>query len=223
MSTENNAAQNDANQAGSTQGSNENLQGDELIAKLVKEKVDAVLAEIKPKLDNAYQSRDEALKKLAEFEQKEKELQIKKLEEEGKLKEAYELKLAESNAKISALEKSNTELSRDTQVRSALSGLDWRNDVASEMAYREVVANLVRNDKGQWVHSSGVSIKDYIGQFAKDENWSFLFKPKSSSGAGTTQTNSGTSTTTKKSVFEMSQAEVLAKAAKGEFGKIPQF
>ena len=146
------------------------------------------------------------------------------MEEDGKFKEAYELRLAESNARLAALEKRNTELSRDVSVRDALKGLAFRNDTASEMAYKVITEQLVQNDAGQWVHRSGVSIRDYVGEFAKSEEQSFLFKPKSSSGAGTNSSTGGTpDTTTTKSLFQMSQAEVLKMAAEGKFGEINQF
>lgn len=197
---------------------------DDLVTKIVSEKVNEALKEIKPKLDAAYHARDEALKKVAEFEKKEKEAQLKLLEEQGKIKEAMDLRLAEKEAELSTLRRHNTELSRDVQVRNALSGIDFRNEVAADMGYRQIVDQLVQNDKGQWVHKSGVSIKDFVEQFGKDENNSFLFKPKQSSGTGASASSSTTvKSTGKKSLFEMSQAEVLAKAAKGEFGQPPQF
>lgn len=205
-----------------TQAADPNTTTDPNVQKLLDERIAAALSEIKPKLDSAYAARDEALRKVAEFEKKEKEAQLKLLEEQGKIKEAAELRLAEKDAELATLKRQNTELSRDVQIRNALSGLDFRNEAASNMAYKEVIAGLVQNENGQWVHKSGISVKDFIEQFAKSEDNSFLFKPKQSSGTGST-TTSGTPSTGKKSVFEMTQAEVLARAAKGEFGTVPQF
>jgi len=189
----------------------------ELIAKIVQEKVDASLTDIKGKLDNAFAARDEALRKVAEFETKEKEANIKRLEDEGKHKEAYELKLAEERAAKDVLMKRVTELSRDVSVRDALKGYSFRNDNASEMAYREIVAQLVQNDQGSWVHRSGVSIREFAEAFSKGEEHSFLFKPKASSGAGTT-TATSTASGEVKSLFQLPQAEVLKMAAEGKFG-----
>jgi vacuolar-type H+-ATPase subunit E/Vma4 len=194
----------------------------DLVSKLVQERLDAELKDIKDKLDKAFKQRDEALKKAAELEQKEKEASIRKMEEEGKHKEAYEARLADSNARIAALEKRNTELSRDVSVRDALKGLAFRNETASEMAYKVITEQLVQNDSGQWVHRSGVSIRDFVGEFAKSEEQSFLFKPKSSSGAGTNQPSGGGTPDTKsgKSLFNLSQEEVLRMAAEGKFGDL---
>ena len=189
----------------------------ELIAKIVQEKLDASLVDIKGKLDNAFAARDEALRKVAEFEAKEKEANIKRLEEEGKHKEVFELKLAEERAAKEVLAKKVTELSRDVSVRDALKGFSFRNDNASEMAYREIIGQLVQNEQGSWVHRSGVSIKEFAEAFSKGEEHSFLFKPKASSGAGTTQSTS-TASGEVKSLFQLPQADVLKMAAEGKFG-----
>jgi hypothetical protein len=196
----------------------EELKADQdLIEKLVKERLDEQLKPIKEKLDNAYTARDEALKKAAEFEQKEKEAHKKQLEEEGKYKELYELQLAEERARREALEKRNVELTRDIRVKDALKDYDFRNSIATEMAYKEIVPQLMQDENGTWKHRSGVAIEDYIKSFASDENNSFLFKAKISSGAGTTSSKpSNTASTEGKSLFELSQEEVIKMAMEGK-------
>ena len=198
---------------------NEDVSSENSVEKLVKEKVQESLKPIKGKLDNAYKERDEALKRLAELEQKAKEEQMKRLEEEGKYKEALELRLAEEKAKREALEKRNTELARDVRVRSALSNLGFRNERAVEIAYRDVVNNLVQDENGNWKHTSGVSIEDYIQAFAKDEDNSFLFKAKVNTGGGTSTSVASSSTTAKKSLFEYSQEEIIKMAQEGKLRK----
>lgn len=193
------------------------VEGEDLVAKLVKEKVDQELIEIKKKLDLSYKQRDDALAKVAEIDREKREANLKRLEEEGKHKEAFELRLATLEAEKKELEKKNTELSRDVSVRDALKSFNWRNDKSATMGFNEIVGQLVQNEHGQWVHKSGVSVRDFVEAFAKDEDNSFLFKPRVSSGAGTTQT--GTSipaTDRKKSLFDMSQAEVLKLAEQGK-------
>lgn len=191
----------------------------DMIAKLVADRLDSELAPIKGKLDNAFKARDEALAKVAEFEKAAKEANLKRLTEEGKHREVYELQIAEANARNEALEKRNTELSRDVTVKDALKSLPFRNDRASEMAFKEIVDNLVKNEAGQWVHRSGISVKDYCEAFSKDDNQSFLFKPKTNSGGGTPTGNSttsgGSTSTGKQSIFDLSQAEVLKRASEG--------
>jgi len=188
----------------------------DMIAKLVQDKLDENLKPIKDKLDSAYTQRDEALAKIAAYEQKEKDENLKRLQEEGKHKEAYELQIAEEKAKSSALEKKNIELTRDLSVRDALKSLPFRNDAASEMAYREVVGQMMQDAKGDWVHRSGISIRDFVKTFAESEEQSFLFKAKESSGGGSTITKTSGSSTEQKSLFSMSQAEVLALASAGK-------
>lgn len=190
----------------------------DMIAKLVQERVEAELKELKSKLDGAYGSRDDALKKVAEFEQKEKELNLKRLQDEGKHKEAYELQLAEEKAKREALEKRNTELTRDVTVRDVLKGYAFRNENAADMAYREIVNQLMQNDKGEWIHRSGISIKDFVLTFSTSDDNSFLFKSKTNSGSGNTDSNkSGNpSGEQKTSVFKMTQEEVLKLASEGK-------
>lgn len=200
----------------------------EMLEKLVAERLEKELADIKKKLDASYAARDAANKKAAELELKEREAEKAKLESEGKYKELYEIKLqeerdarAQEKARNDALEARNTELSRDVSVRDALKGYSFRNETASEMAYKEVITQLIRNDKGEWVHRTGISIREFAAQFAKDEAQSFLFKPKSNSGAGSTNNSGNGNPDPKqgKSLFGLTQAEVLKMA---ENGTLPQ-
>jgi len=195
----------------------------DMVEKLVKNRISDELKPIKEKLDAAFKQRDEALAKLKEFETKEREATLKKLEEDGKHKEAADMRVAEANATIEALRKQNTELSRDVSVRDALKSYMFRNNKASEMAYKEIISNLVQNEQGQWVHRSGISIRDYCEAFSKDEEQAFLFKAKSNSGAGTSSTTTTTPASNKpKSLFDLPQAEVLKMAGEGKFGNINQ-
>jgi hypothetical protein len=190
---------------------------DDLVKRLVREQVDKELLDIKKKLDTSYRQRDEALAKVAEIDREKREANLKRLEEEGKHKEAFELRLATLEAEKRELEKRNTELSRDVSVRDALKSFNWRNDRSAAMGFNDIVSQLVQNEAGQWVHKSGASVKDFVEAFAKDDDNSFLFKPKSSSGAGTTQPGISIPTTERnKSLFAMSQAEVIKLAEQGK-------
>lgn len=214
----------EANETVDGGNSNDNLvsMSKEDFDKAIKERIDTELANIKKSLDNSYRVRDEALAKLKEKEEAERAAERKRLEEEGKHKELYELQLAEERARIAALTKANTELTRDATLREALRGLDFRNKTAHDMAFKEIVGELVQNQQGQWVHKSGSAITDYVDSFSKQEDQSFLFKPKASSGAGSSESSGAPSTTSgKKSLFELSQAEVLKMASEGKFGAPP--
>jgi len=185
------------------------------VEKLVADRVGEALKDIKNKLDKAYGVRDEALKKLAEIENEKKEAERKRLQEEGKHKEAFEIEAATMKAKIEALEKRNIELTRDIDVRNALSSHPFRNENALEMAYREIVQNLVQDENGNWKHEDGTSIRDFVKAFSEDETNSFLFRQKQSSGAGSSSAKPGSSSASK-SLFEMSQEEVLKLAMEGK-------
>lgn len=186
------------------------------IDSIVKAKLDEALKDIKGKLDKAYGARDDALKKIAEIEQKEREAELKRLQDEGKHKEAYEMQLAQERAAREALEKRNVELTRDIEVRNALSTHPFRNENALEMAYKEITGQLVKNENGVWVHTSGANIRDFVKGFAESQDNSFLFKPKVSTGAGSSESSSNPGSSEKKSLFQMSQAEVLKMAREGK-------
>jgi hypothetical protein len=192
----------------------------ELVEKLVNDRLEESLKPIKEKLDKAFSARDKALEKVKEFEEKEKAANLKRLEEEGRYKEAADLQLAEERAKSKVLEQRNVELTRDNEVRQLLSALDLKNENATEMARREIVDQLIRNDQGTWVHRSGISVKEFVKAFAVDDDHSFLFKVKASSGSG----GSGPSgkpdiSDGNKSLFSRPQSEVLKLAAEGKLPK----
>lgn len=183
---------------------------------IVQARLEEALKDIKGKLDKAYGVRDEALKKIAEFEQEKKKAELERLKEEGKHKEAYELQLAEERAQKETLLKRNIELTRDIELRNALSAHDFRNENASEMAFREVVSGLIQNEEGTWIHKSGVSIREFVNAYVNHEDHSFLLRPKVSSGSGSASVVSVSSETSKKSLFELSQDEVLKLAREGK-------
>lgn len=181
--------------------------------KIIQARVSDALKDIKSKLDNAYSARDTALKKVAEFERKEKDAELLRLKEEGKHQEAYELQLAQERAKVDALEKRNIELTRDIDVKNALSAFTFKSESAADMAYKTIVSELVRNENGEWVHRDGNSITDYVKKFSDSNN--FLFEQKVSTGPGVTATKPTTSSTNAKSIFDLSQEEVLKLASEG--------
>lgn len=194
------------------------VENKEDIDKLVQQKVAESLKDIKAKLDNAYSARDEAFKRVADFEQKEREAELARLKEEGKHKEAYELQLAQERAKIETLERRNIELTRDIEVKNVLGALPFKNEAAATIAYKMVVADLVQNESGTWVHKTGSSIDDYVKQFAEVNN--FLFEQKISTGPGVTAVKPSTaSSSPSKSIFSMTQEEVLKLAAEGKLSK----
>lgn len=198
--------------------SKENM--DATIAKLVEQRVADQLQDIKAKLDAAYEIRDEAVKEASKIKEEQKQVKINKLEDEGKHKEVYELKLADLEGKLEARNAQITELTRNQAVRAAITGLEFRNESASKMAYTEIINELIQDENGAWIHKSGISIKEYAELYRKDEEKSFLFKPKQSSGVNTgTPTGALQSDPSKlsKPISEMTHDELMQSINAGAF------
>jgi len=188
----------------------------EELTKMVEARVAEELSGIKEKLNSAYNARDDAVKKAVAYEEERKAGEIKRLEEEGKHKEVADIKMAELTARLNERDKQITELTRDSVVRDALRGLDFRNDTAADFAYRDVVSQLTQNENGQWVHRTGASIKDFIDTFRKDDDKEFLFRPQQSSGVGSAVQQAPTcGYDQNKSLSDMTTEELMAAAAAG--------
>jgi len=194
----------------------EKTEDEDLVTKLVEERLGENLKPIKEKLDNAFAARDEALRKVAEYEQKEKAAELKRLEEEGKHKEVFELQLAEEKAKRKALEKQNIELTRDIELRGILAEYTFKSNNAASMAYKEIVSDLLQNENGKWIHRSGASISDFVKSFSENDDNAFLFKQKTSSGSGSAGVVTNKSMEKPSSLFDLTQEEVLQRAREGK-------
>ena len=186
---------------------------------LVAARVDAALKKMKENLDKAYAAREPAEGKAKELEEKQRKLEIERLESEGKLAEALQKKLDDAVSENATLKKRVVELTRDVTLSEQMNGLTFRNERAAKLAYKEIVGELVQDAEGEWKHKSGLSIKDFVKKFSEDEDQAFLFKPKQSSGTGLSRTadEGGKSAKDKKtSLFDMSQEDVLKLAAEGK-------
>jgi len=189
------------------------------VQKLIQAQVDEQLAKIKKSLDNLNAAKEAAEKKAEEEAAKRQKAEIEKLEAEGKTVEAANAKLKQAQEEAEALRKKNIELSRDNELNVLLGEHPWRSANARNMAYGQIIGDLIQSSTGEWTHKSGKSVREYVDTFVKDEENAFLLKPKQSSGMGGGQPpTGGTPPGSKASVFKMSQKEVLERAAKGEFG-----
>jgi len=197
-----------------TDANNNNNDLEATINKVVEDR----LAQMKANMNRMAKERDEALKKAAELEKAQKEAKMKQLEEEGKLKELAEMKNAELEAKLRVYEEENVKLKRDQVLTSKLATLEFKNERSRDMAYRDIVDQLIQDDSGRWAHKSGMSIEDFVESYSKDENNSFLFRAKSNSGAGMSNPAGASDTSQPKKIGDMSTQEVLALAAKGKLG-----
>lgn len=186
----------------------------DIIERRVQEEVNQAKSAFKDKLDEVYKLRDQAIKEKVALEEEKRQAEIKRMEDEGKHKEVAELKMAELNARLEALQKENTKLTRDQAVRDAMRGVDFRSEVAAEMAQDRILGQLIQDDSGRWTHKSGISIKEYVDHFTKDDENAFLLKAKTNSGFGMSNIAGTADTTTSKPITEMNTEELLQHFAK---------
>jgi len=200
-------------------GEGEKAKATEIPADVLKKAVDEALAPIKAKLDDAYTKRDEALAKSAEHEQKVKDIERERMREQGKETEALQSELEELRAKDKTKDGKIIELTRNMEVNSMLAGLEFRNDKSRKMAFEEIVGELVQDENGNWKHKSGSDLNKFVSDFSQDEDNSFLFKSKESSGAGSLSPKPSSPSANTGSLFELSQDEVLKRAQEGTLKK----
>jgi predicted RNase H-like nuclease (RuvC/YqgF family) len=182
---------------------------------------DEALKDIKSKLDNVYNERDNLRKELEEKEALERAAAIEKLKEEGKLKEAYEATLEEAkqekyrlNEELKRKAQRIDELTRDVELRGLLSSLDFRSAKARTAAFLEISSQLVQAEDGTWAHKSGASIDTYIGNYVKDPENEYLFRAKLSTGSG--DGDRPRTIEPPKSIAEMPAEEILKQIAEGK-------
>lgn len=151
-----------------------------LLEKLAEEKV-AKLKESNNRLDAA---RKAAVAEAERLRQEKNDAEIQALKEQGKVAEALEKQLEAERAQKNQLLQQVESLTRDRSLEDALVKYEFRNARARQMTFEQVVRTLVKDSDGNWVHKSGASISDYVAAFLKDEENSFVLKPKLNSGAG---------------------------------------
>lgn len=190
---------------------------------LVAKAVEAELAKIKGNLDKAYGERDQYRKELEDAQKAKQDLEIKSLEEQGRATEALEARLKQQEEAMSKLMEQNTQLSRDTVVREQLAALDFSSEKAARMAASDVTSSLTRDSQGNWVGQNGESIGEVVQQYAQNEDNSFLFKAKLSQGSQTAPQQGRTQQAApqqNKPFTQMTEAEVIAAAERGDFDNI---
>jgi hypothetical protein len=200
----------------------------EALEKLIDEKTSEKLKDIKSKLESAYGKRDEALAEVEKVRKEQQELEIERLKTEGKHTEALQLQIEElkktseadkklreeESKKREAIELKNSELSRDLVLRQTLAGKSFKNKKAIELAYMELVGHIEKDDAGQWIGKGGKTIDELVDTFEEDDENSFLFKAKGSSGIDIPPINPSKQTNNGTSLFNMKQSDVIALAKK---------
>jgi len=181
---------------------------DELVAEKLKD--------IKGRLDTVYSERDGLKKQLQEATDKLAKAERDRLVAEGKELEALKLQTTDLAEQNKVLQAQLVAATRDSQLNAMLASLPFRTDKARAQALREITADLTQTSDGAWVTKAGVPLDAFVKSYSEDAENTYLFKPKTSSGGGSTSTNPATPTNGKKSLFEMSQTEVLKLAKEGK-------
>jgi hypothetical protein len=151
---------------------------------LLKEKE---LKSIKEKLNKSFEERDKANREAAKLREEARQREIKALEEAGKAEEALKARMEDLTAELEGLRKTNTELTRNQRLEAALSKIDnreFRNARSRDVAFKEIVEQLIQKEDGTWVHRTGISIEDFVSAFASDAEYEFLFRPLENKGSG---------------------------------------
>lgn len=201
------------------------LENPELVAQLKEKLAPAEEPQIendkvKENIQKAYAQRDEMAKELEELRAAKREAELKALEEAGRKEEADKMRMQELKDQLAQAQAQVTGLTRDSALKGALAGMEFRSDKAADIAYKDIVGNLIQDANGNWVSPTGQSIQDYVQFYAQDEANSFMFKAKQSSGSSAmaAATNS-TSTPVQGSVNprDMSGEDLVKAISEGKF------
>lgn len=201
----------------------EALLNDPKVKALIEAQAASQLKEIKDKLDGAFSQRDKAVKDLSDAKKAASDAEAARLEKEGKLTEAMQVRITQLEAEKAEaerikleLEARNTELTRDSQIEGYLSVADFKNAKAKNSALREIRDMVSKNDKGQWVGENNVPLVDVIKSFLIDADNAFLLKTVAQSGSGVSDFKGKTDAPGRtKKLSEMTQAEVIKLAQEG--------
>lgn len=186
----------------------------------VTQRVQEELRQMKSNMDKAYAKITDLTKENTVLKDREKELSRKRLADEGKHLELKELELTELKEKLRLAEEKYVRTTRDSTLQSALSSLDFRNEFARNLAFKEIVGELEQEEDGTWIHQSGVPLQEYVRTFSKEPQREFLFKPRENQGSGTSKTeNAGRNSKGRpKTLDGLSISEILQLAEEGRLG-----
>ena len=182
----------------------------EIQAAIDKQVSDAV-KDIKSKLDNAYADRDAAREKASTAEKaastltRDQDIALLRAREEGRT--TAETKLAETAARIKALEDHNRQLSRDQALSEAMTGFSFRTPAAQSMARELLLKDVQQDETGKWVAKDCRAVSELVKTTLSSEDHSFLLKAPVSTGTGTSAGK--TVDTPSKSLLDSSNEEIF--------------
>ena len=188
---------------------------DDTIESIVEAAIKERLKPIKEKLDKAYEARDQALTQLEEFQKQERKREHERLVQEGKEKEALQMQLEDVTKERQKLESQVVSLTRDIEVKEALSKFELQSGRAVELAFKDIISDLVFKDN-TWQHSSGKTVQQAVEDYFSDESNKFLLKQPESSGPGIGSIRSKPASSQPQSLFQLSQKDVLKMAQEGK-------
>lgn len=179
--------------------------------------VDRELKKMKANMNKMSAKLKEQAAAQAKREAEAKAAEITRLKENGKVQEALEMELEQVKAELSAVNETNTKLTRDNTLETVLAALDFRNSRSRAHAKRDIIDELVQED-GVWKHKSGTSIGDAVEAYANDPENKYLFKAKTNKGSGK-DTNLKPANPEQKSdsLIGKTSEELLKDAASGKF------
>jgi hypothetical protein len=181
--------------------------------------LDKAKADFKKKMDDLNARVKQAEEKAAALEKAEREREANRLRDEGKLAEAYALEKTALESELTSLRESNVRLSRDRDVRDAVSSVDveFRTPKAKQAAVNEITSELIKGDDGVWKAKDGRSVEDYVKAFLEHDDNSYLLKPKRNSGGGSQPIKpSGKPENKPGSIFEMGFDQIAANILAGK-------
>ena len=118
----------------------------DMIEKIVEDR----LGKMKSNVDKAYKKAEELARENTRLKENQQAEKRKQLEAEGKHLEVAKLKLTEYEETNKILNERLTSLTRDRELDSYLSGLEFKNDFARETAFKAIVSELVQDDDERW-------------------------------------------------------------------------
>ena len=179
--------------------------------------LDKAKTDFKDKMDKLNKRAKDAEDRATALEAAERKREQERLKANGQLSEAFELEKADLLSRLESLEAANTALSRDREVRDAMTGYEFRTAKAQTAAIREITDDLVKDEKGVWVAKSGESVDEYVKAFFEAEDNSYMLKPKRTSGTGADKTKPPVHNEQKpKSIFDLKPEQVMANILAGK-------
>jgi hypothetical protein len=167
---------------------------------------------------NALDTQKKSLEtQVATLKQAEVDAAAKRLREDGKEAEALQLELTQIKSANEVLKTQNLGLTRDNSLNGLLSSVEFRSVKARELAFSEIAKDLIQKEDGDWVgRASGKDIAAVVAEFKADVQNEFLLKPTINSGGDLPTPGKPVVTKSEKSLFKLTQAEVLQRAREGK-------